>query len=59
MEEARRLAMNALEGLRGYANEKLKVVLFSGEGDSLHQIFDCIVQVRRRARAVRAPPHSG
>jgi hypothetical protein len=30
--------------LENYANKNLRVILFSGEGDSLHQIFDCIMQ---------------
>ena len=43
--DARKLATDSLEKLREYANNNLDVVLFSGEGDSLHQVFDCIVQV--------------
>jgi hypothetical protein len=34
----------ALAGLEEYANDNLDVVLFSAEGDSLHQMFDCMVQ---------------
>jgi hypothetical protein len=33
-----------LDQVRDYVNENLEVVLFSGEGDSLHQMFDCMVQ---------------
>jgi hypothetical protein len=44
--EAQELATSTLQKLLDYANANLDVVLFSGEGDSLHQIFDCIIQVR-------------
>lgn len=37
-------ALCALDGLEEYANENLEVFLFSAEGDSLHQMFDCMVQ---------------
>lgn len=33
-----------MEKLQDFADKNLRVVLFSGEGDSLHQIFDCIMQ---------------
>lgn len=41
--EARDMAMKALTKLENFTDANLEVVLFSGEGDSLHQIFDCIV----------------
>ena len=34
----------ALDQVTDYVNTNLEVVLFSGEGDSLHQMFDCMVQ---------------
>jgi len=42
-EEARKMAMSALTALENFTDANLEVVLFSGEGDALHQIFDCIV----------------
>jgi hypothetical protein len=42
--EAKAQALCALQGLENYVNDNLDVVLFSGEGDSLHQMFDCMVQ---------------
>lgn len=42
-EEARSMAMTALTKLENFTDANLEVVLFSGEGDTLHQIFDCIV----------------
>lgn len=42
-EEARTKAMAALTKLENFTDSNLEVVLFSGEGDALHQIFDCIV----------------
>jgi hypothetical protein len=42
-EEARSMAMSALKRLENFTDANLEVVLFSGEGDALHQIFDCIV----------------
>lgn len=42
-EEARDMAMKALRKLEDFTDPNLEVVLFSGEGDALHQIFDCIV----------------
>ncbi len=41
--EARKLAMTALTKLENFTDPNLEVVLFSGEGDALHQIFDCIM----------------
>ena len=43
-DEARDTTRKVLEDLQNFADENLDVVLFSGEGDSLHQIFDCIMQ---------------
>lgn len=43
-QEARAMSMRALDGLQEFADSNLEVVLFSAEGDSLHQIFDCIMQ---------------
>jgi hypothetical protein len=37
-------ALCAIDKLNNYVNTELEVVLFSGEGDSLHQLFDCMVQ---------------
>jgi hypothetical protein len=37
------MAMSALTKLENFTDKNLEVVLFSGEGDALHQIFDCIV----------------
>ena len=37
-EQAQTQALAALQGVEDYANENLNVVLFSGEGDSLHQV---------------------
>jgi hypothetical protein len=42
--EAQKEATCALGKITDYVNKNLEVVLFSGEGDSLHQMFDCIVQ---------------
>lgn len=42
--QAQNDALAALESLEGFTDESLDVFLFSGEGDSLHQIFDCAVQ---------------
>mgnify|MGYP003685117567 CR=1 FL=1 len=39
--QAQSEALEALSALEDFTEEKLKVYLFSGEGDSLHQIFDC------------------
>lgn len=44
MDEAHETAMRALEGVREFDDPDLELFLFSGEGDSLHQIFDCIMQ---------------
>jgi hypothetical protein len=44
LQEAQKEAMCALNVLGEYVNENLEVELFSGEGDSLHQMFDCMVQ---------------
>jgi hypothetical protein len=41
--EAHDMAMRALEELQNFTDNNLEVVLFSGEGDAIHQIFDCIV----------------
>ena len=41
--EAKKMAMDALAKLENFTDSNLEVVLFSGEGDALHQIFDCIV----------------
>jgi hypothetical protein len=41
--EARAMAMSALTKLENFTDPNLEVVLFSGEGDALHQIFDCII----------------
>ena len=41
--EAKKMAMAALTKLENFTDANLEVVLFSGEGDALHQIFDCIV----------------
>ncbi len=41
--EARKMAMDALTKLENFTDANLEVVLFSGEGDALHQIFDCII----------------
>lgn len=41
--EANEMAMKALNELRDFSDKNLEVVLFSGEGDSIHQIFDCIM----------------
>jgi hypothetical protein len=35
--------LDILTSLENFASDNLDVVLFSGEGDSLHQIFDCIM----------------
>jgi hypothetical protein len=42
--EAQDEAHCALGKLEDYVNKNLEVILFSGEGDSLHQMFDCMVQ---------------
>jgi hypothetical protein len=42
-EDAHKSAMDALVELKNFSDTNLEVVLFSGEGDSVHQIFDCIV----------------
>jgi hypothetical protein len=42
--EAKLQALCALNALGNYVNNNLDVVLFSGEGDGLHQMFDCMVQ---------------
>lgn len=42
-EDARSSAMKILTELKDFANSNLEVFLFSGEGDSIHQIFDCMV----------------
>jgi hypothetical protein len=42
--EAKTKALCALGALEDYVNNELDVVLFSAEGDSLHQMFDCMVQ---------------
>ena len=42
--EAQLQVLCALEKMTDYTNTNLEVVLFSGEGDSLHQMFDCMVQ---------------
>jgi hypothetical protein len=42
--EAQHDALCALNQMTEYVNTNLEVVLFSGEGDSLHQMFDCMVQ---------------
>lgn len=39
----RKMAMDALDALENFTDTNLEVVLFSGEGDALHQTFDCIV----------------
>lgn len=44
MDAAHQMAMRALEGVKEFDDPELELLLFSGEGDSLHQIFDCIVQ---------------
>jgi hypothetical protein len=54
--KAQASALESLGKLADYTNSKLNVVLFSGEGDSLHQIFDCIMQVRLRPRLGVAMP---
>ena len=41
--EAHTMAMTALTKLENFTDKNLEVVLFSGEDDVLHQIFDCIV----------------
>ncbi len=41
--EARKMAMDALSAMENFTDSNLQVVLFSGEGDALHQIFDCMV----------------
>lgn len=41
--EAKNMAMTALTRMENFTDSNLEVVLFSGEGDALHQIFDCIV----------------
>lgn len=41
--EAKAIALKALKTLQNFTDSNLEVVLFSGEGDSIHQIFDCIV----------------
>lgn len=43
-QEANTMAMHALKELEDFVDKNLNVVLFSGEGDSLHQVFDCIMQ---------------
>lgn len=43
-EEARKTAMAILTELENFDDENLRVILFSSEGDSLHQVFDCIMQ---------------
>lgn len=42
-QEAHDMAMKALRELESFTDKNLEVILFSGEGDSVHQIFDCIV----------------
>lgn len=42
--EAHAMAMRSLDALQEFSDDNLEVDLFSGEGDSLHQIFDCIMQ---------------
>lgn len=42
-EEARTMAMTVLTKLENFKDPNLEVFLFSGEGDALHQIFDCII----------------
>lgn len=37
--EARDMAMSALAQLENFTDANLEVVLFSGEGDALHQVF--------------------
>jgi hypothetical protein len=44
LQEARSQALCALKDLEEYTNSNLDVTLFSAEGDSLHQMFDCMVQ---------------
>jgi hypothetical protein len=41
--EAQEIALRALEEMKDFTDTNLEVVLFSGEGDAIHQIFDCIV----------------
>lgn len=41
--DAKDLAMKSLRALQNFTDANLEVVLFSGEGDSIHQIFDCIM----------------
>ncbi len=41
--EAKLMAITALTRMENFTDSNLEVVLFSGEGDALHQIFDCIV----------------
>jgi hypothetical protein len=41
--EAREMAMRALTQLENFTDANLEVLLFSGEGDALHQVFDCMV----------------
>ena len=41
--EARKMAIDALTAMENFTDTNLEVVLFSGEGDALHQIFDCMV----------------
>ena len=42
-QEAHDMAIKALKELEKFTDKNLEVVLFSGEGDAIHQIFDCIV----------------
>jgi hypothetical protein len=42
-QSAQESALTILRELENFASDNLDVVLFSGEGDSLHQIFDCIM----------------
>jgi hypothetical protein len=43
LQQARQRALSTLDMLQDYSNDNLDVVLFSVDGDRLHQIFDCIV----------------
>ena len=43
-EEARKIAIDALVKLEEFVDSNLEIVLFSGEGDSLHQTMDCVMQ---------------
>jgi len=44
IESARNEVLCALNNVESWENDNVNSFLFSGEGDAIHQIFDCVVQ---------------